>query len=94
MDLGIVFKENFDAEEDSKFHLDNYANEKINNPTIKDRRENEEKNKEDSSRAYDEWLQLKSMRDQALKCLALLVPPVLTVNLKDLGMYVILSDLT
>ena len=86
LDLGIVYKENFDAEEDSKFHLDTFASEKRDNAALKEKREREEKGKEDSSKAFDEWLQLKSMRDQALRCLGLLVPPVLTVSARDMGL--------
>ena len=89
LDLGIVYKENFDAEEDSKFHLDTYANEKRENATIKERREREEKSKEDSSKAYDEWLQLKSMKDAAIKYLGLLTLPVLIVNARDMGIGVL-----
>lgn len=84
-----MYKENFDAEEDSKFHLDTYANEKRENATIKERREREEKSKEDSSKAYDEWLQLKSMKDAAIKYLGLLTLPVLIVNARDMGIGVL-----
>ena len=71
--MGIVFKENFDAEEDSKFHLDTFATEKRENATLKERREREEKSKDDSLKAYEEWLQLKSMRESALKYLELTI---------------------
>jgi hypothetical protein len=64
LDLGIVYKENFDAEEDSKFHLDSYNGEKRENVALRERREREEKGKEDSSKAFNEWIQLKSFRDQ------------------------------
>ena len=85
LDLGIVYKENFDAEEDSKFHLDTFANEKRENATLKERREREEKSKDDSLKAYEEWLQLKSMRESALKYLGLVIPPVLIVSSREMG---------
>ena len=83
--MGIVFKENFDAEEDSKFHLDSFATEKRENATLKERREREEKSKDDSLKAYEEWLQLKSMRESALKYLGLVIPPVLIVSSREMG---------
>ena len=84
--MGIVFKENFDEEEDSKYHITNYTTEKRENTALKEKREREEKTKEESSKAYDEWIQLKTIRDQAIRCLALLDPPILCVGSRDLGL--------
>ena len=84
--MGIVYKENFDEEDDSKYHITNYNTEKRENATLKEKREREEKTKEESSKAYDEWIQLKTIRDQAIRCLALLDPPILCVGSRDLGL--------
>lgn len=80
LELGIVFKENFDTEEDSKFHLNMYNGEKINNLALKEKRDREEKSKDDSIKAYDEWLVVKNIKDQALKCLSLIKAPMLKTN--------------
>ena len=84
--MGIVYKENFDEEDDSKYHITNYNTEKRENATLKEKREREEKTKEESSKAYDEWIQLKTIRDQSIRCLALLDPPILNVGSRDLGL--------
>ena len=84
--MGIVYKENFDQEDDSKYHITNYNTEKRENATLKEKREREEKTKEESSKAYDEWIQLKTVRDQSIRCLALLDPPMLCVGSRDLGL--------
>ena len=84
--MGIVYKENFDEEEDSKYHITNYTTEKRENTALKEKREREEKTKEESSKAYDEWIQLKTIRDQAIRCLALLDPPILCVGSRDLSL--------
>ena len=84
--MGIVYKENFDEEDDSKYHITNYNTEKRENATLKEKREREEKTKEESTKAYDEWIQLKTIRDQSIRCLALLDPPILCVGSRDLGL--------
>ena len=84
--MGVVYKENFDEEEDSKFHMDTYSTEKRENAALREKREREEKTKENSAKAFDDWVQLKSVRDQAIKRLGLLTPPVLCVSSKDLGL--------
>ena len=84
--MGVVYKENFDEEEDSKFHMDTYSTEKRENVALREKREREEKTKENSAKAFDDWVQLKSVRDQAVKRLALLTPPVLCVSSRDLGL--------
>lgn len=84
--MGIVYKENFDEEDDSKYHITNYTTERRENIALKEKREREEKTKEESSKAYDDWIQLKSIRDQAIRCLALLDPPVLCVRSRNLGL--------
>lgn len=84
--MGIVYKENFDEEEDSKFHMDMYSTEKRENAAMREKKEREEKAKESSAKAFDDWVQLKGIRDQALRCLGLLDPPVLSVGAKELGL--------
>eukprot|EP01033_Poteriospumella_lacustris_P002248 gene2248-1646_t len=68
--LGYVAKENFDEGEEALF-----AREKRENQVIVERQRQEQKQKEDNAKAYDEWIVLKGMRDQALKCLQLLPKP-------------------
>jgi hypothetical protein len=63
-----------------------YTTEKRENLAVKERRDRDEKIKGDSSKAFDDWLQLKSMRDQALKCLALIPSPQLSVGGRDIGL--------
>ena len=84
--MGIVYKENFDEDDDSKYHITNYTTERRENTALREKREREEKSKEESSKAYDEWIQLKTVRDQAMRCLALLDPPILCVGARDLGL--------
>lgn len=55
LDLGIVYKENFDTEEDSKFHVDGYTTEKRENMAVREKRERDEKTRGDSSKAFDDW---------------------------------------
>lgn len=68
--LGYVAKENFDEGEEALF-----AREKRENQVIVEKQRQEQKQKEDNAKAYDEWIVLKGMRDQALKCLQLLPKP-------------------
>jgi Ca2+-binding EF-hand superfamily protein len=67
LDLGYVYKENFDEDE-----IDDYHDHKRSNPALLERQELEKKAKEDSTKAYEEWIINKDMRDQALRCLQLL----------------------
>ena len=86
LDMGIVYKENFDEEEDSKFHMDMYSTEKRENAAMREKKEREDKARESSAKAFDDWVQLKGIRDQALRCLGLLEPPVLSVGARELGL--------
>lgn len=70
MDLGFVHKENLDGEDKYEFH-----NIVRNNEALNDLKARKEKEKEDGDRAFDEWVQIKSIREQALKMLSLLKPP-------------------
>jgi hypothetical protein len=67
---GFVSKENFEEEE-----MDQYYREKDHNPTNVERQKLEQKMKEDNQRAYDEWLQMKDLHDQAVKGVQLLTKP-------------------
>ncbi len=70
--LGFVNKENFNVEDQEAYHK-----EKTSNAIIVDRQELEAKLKGESAKAYDDWVKVKEMRDQALKCLKLVSKPSL-----------------
>lgn len=76
--MGFVAKENFTGEDS---HL--YNVEKNNNQVIVERLANEQKLKEDSAKAYEDWLELKDMRDQAVKCLHLIPKPEIMIEEDD-----------
>ena len=78
-------QENFDEDPDSEFNMDRYKSELINNPILLERRYLATKAKEDNAAAFDDWMQLKAVRENSLRYLSLLKPPVLTVSAKDLG---------
>ena len=65
--------------------MDRYKSELVNNPVLLERRYLATKAKEDNAAAFDDWMQLKAVRENILKYLSLLKPPVLTVSAKDLG---------
>lgn len=67
LELGHVYRENFDPEDRHE-----YRTTLRNNPALHERILNDKKSKEDSSKAYEEWLIYKDMKDQAVKCLSLL----------------------
>lgn len=69
--MGFVDKANFDADE-----MDRYERERRENSVIKERQEIEAKQREETARAYEEWVVQKELRDSALKCLALVPKPV------------------
>ena len=69
--LGHVHKENFERPEQ-------YESEKRNNTAILEKQKLEQKLKEDNVKAYEEWIQQKELKEQALKCLALI--PKITVD--------------
>jgi len=68
--LGYVHKSNFD-----EGSMDLYDKERRENSTLKGRQEQERKQKEDSTKAFDDWLSQKDMREQALKCLRAIPKP-------------------
>ena len=65
--------------------MDRYKDESENNPVLLERRYLATKAKEDNAAAFEDWMQLKAVRENILKYLSLLKPPVLTVSAKDLG---------
>jgi hypothetical protein len=67
--LGHVHKENFD--DPSKFR-----EEKQNNTVLVEKAKLDAKLKEDNTKAYEEWIQQKELKEQALKCLHLIPKPV------------------
>lgn len=69
--MGFVDKTNFDEDQ-----RDLFEKEKRNNQVLVEKQKLEQKLKDDNAKAYDEWIVLKDMRDQALKCLGLLPKPV------------------
>ena len=81
----LITQENFDEDPDSDFNMDRYKSELVNNPVLLERRYLATKAKEDNAAAFDDWMQLKAVRENSLKYLSLLKPPVLTVSTKDLG---------
>lgn len=72
--MGFVDKANFDAEE-----RDRYERERRQNSVIKEKQEQEAKQREENAKAYEEWIAQKEMRDSALKCLGLVPKPVVEV---------------
>jgi ferric-dicitrate binding protein FerR (iron transport regulator) len=72
--LGFVDKNNFDAED-----RDRYERERRGNSVVKEKQELEARQREENAKAYEEWSAQKEMRDQALKCLALIPKPVAEV---------------
>ena len=78
----MVHKENFDDDPDSRYSLQEYAKEKKGNQAIVEREKTEKQMKEESAKAYEEWLGQKEMKDQAVKYLGFIPPPVggLAVN--------------
>lgn len=68
--MGFVAKDNFDEEDKALFER-----EKRENQVILEKQQLEQKAKQDNAKAYEEWIVLKGLRDQALKCLALLPKP-------------------
>ncbi len=67
LEKGHVVRENFDDEND-------YKSEVRTNTAKKEREENEKKLKEDSDKAYNEWLEQKELRDLAVKYVKFLPP--------------------
>ena len=70
--MGFVDRTNFDEEEQEA-----YRKERRDNQVVRERQEQEARMKEENSKAYDEWVAQKEMRDQALRCLKLLPKPAL-----------------
>ena len=71
MKMGFVHKENYDEDNMSEFERH-----KRENNVLAEKQEMEAKAKEESAKAYNEWLAQKEMRDSALKCLSLVPKPV------------------
>ncbi len=67
LEKGHVVRENFEDENE-------YRSEVRSNTAKKEREENEKKLKEDSDKAYNEWLEQKEMRDLAVKYVKFLPP--------------------
>ena len=65
--------------------MDRYKDESENTPVLLERRYLATKAKEDNAAAFEDWMQLKAVRENILKYLSLLKPPVLTASAKDLG---------
>ena len=74
MKLGFVHKSNFD---ESNIHT--YDKERRENATLTERQELERKQKEDSNKAFEEWLLQKDMREQCIKCLSVMPKPTITL---------------
>lgn len=68
--MGHVLKENFDPED-----RDMYRRELKENTFLKEKVELEKKMKEENAKAFDEWVEQKEMREQAIKCLNLIPKP-------------------
>mmetsp|Transcript_28821 Transcript_28821/g.48622 ORF Transcript_28821/g.48622 Transcript_28821/m.48622 type:complete len:1741 (+) Transcript_28821:136-5358(+) len=70
MQKGYLAKENFDEDD-----MDNFKEKVRNNPTLKEIEANQKKAAEDSAKAYEEWSDMKSNREQAVKSLNLIPSP-------------------
>jgi hypothetical protein len=77
LNLGLVHKENFDegSDSDGEFAVRNYMKQKEENPAILEKQERERTMKEESAKAFEDWLSLKGLREQALKYLAMIPTP-------------------
>lgn len=74
--MGFVKKENFDLKDpDSRYSREEFATQRLENKAIRSRVEKEERSKEEAAKAYDEWMVIKDLKEQALKCLSFLPPP-------------------
>lgn len=71
-----MHKENFDDDPDSRYSLQEYAKEIKGNQANLEREKIGKQMKEESSKAYEEWLGQKEIRDQALKYLGFIPSPV------------------
>lgn len=69
--IGFINKDNFDEENK---HM--YDREKRENSVIKEKQAIDAKTRQENTKAYDEWIVQKELRDSALKCLALVPKPV------------------
>jgi Ca2+-binding EF-hand superfamily protein len=68
--MGFVAKDNFDEGDDAL-----YEREKRDNQVLAEKQRLEQKAQGDNAKAYEEWIVLKGLRDQASKCLNLLAKP-------------------
>ena len=66
-------KGNFDADpDDDKYSMEAYRKERKSNEKMLERREQSTKMKEASAKAFNEWVQMKDLKEQAVKCLSFL----------------------
>jgi Ca2+-binding EF-hand superfamily protein len=72
MQKGYLAKENFDVDDQ-----DNFKEKVRNNATLQEIESQQKKAAEDSAKAYEEWSDMKSNREQAIKSLNLVPPPEL-----------------
>lgn len=70
---GFVDKGNFDEDpDDERFSMESYRKERRSNEKLVERREQGAKMKEASAKAFNEWVQMKDLKEQAVKCLSYL----------------------
>ncbi|RYH06483.1 hypothetical protein EON65_42810 [archaeon] len=68
--IGYVSKENFESEDRERFEK-----EKRENTVLREREMMGKKLREESTKAYDDWVKTKELRDQAVKCLSYIPKP-------------------
>ena len=74
--MGFVRKENFDIKDpDSRYSREEFVTQRLENKAIRSKAEKEERSKEEAAKAYDEWMVVKDLKDQAIKCLSFIPPP-------------------
>ena len=78
IESGFVDKSNIEVDPDEGISK-NYAYQKMleENETLQELKKIQDKNQAQSGKAFDQWLVLKGMKDQALKYLSNVPPPVL-----------------
>lgn len=75
LNLGFVARENFDADPDSGYSMQAFGAQRRGNKAATDKRDQEQRMHEASGKAYDEWLELKELRDAALRHLSFVPAP-------------------
>ena len=78
LDMGFVDKNNIEVDPEEGISA-NYAYRKAleENETLQELRKNQDKSQTQSGKAFDQWLVLKGLKDQALKYLTSVPPPTL-----------------